>query len=120
MGTANVPHVPPEERLTVDYLGYEDDGIQHLSVRLGFSDPPDLPAALRQAHAAGMIEPPTADVENASYFLSRGSIRRTAAPGMARWRKVLFVVLAHMAANPAAYFQLPPECTCTMGSDVEV
>jgi KUP system potassium uptake protein len=112
--------VPPGERLTFDDPGYENDGIQHLSVRLGFADPPDLPAALRQAHSAGMIEPPTADLDDASYFLSRGSIRRTNAPGMARWRKALFVVLAHMAANPAAYFGLPPDCTVTMGSDVEV
>jgi KUP system potassium uptake protein len=120
MGAANVPHVPPEERLTVDDLGYVDDGIQHLSVKLGFADPPDLPAALHQAHAAGMIEPPGADLDDASYFLSRGSIRRTSAPGMARWRKSLFVGLAHTAANPAAYFNLPPDSTVTMGSDVEV
>jgi KUP system potassium uptake protein len=120
MGAANVPHVPPEERLTVDELGYEDDGIQHLSVKLGFADPPDLPEALRQAHAAGMIETPTADLDDASYFLSRGSIRRTSAPGMARWRKALFVALTHTAANPAAYFNLPPDSTVTMGSDVEV
>jgi KUP system potassium uptake protein len=120
MHATNVPHVPPEERLTVDDLGYEDDGIQHLSVKLGFADPPDLPAALHQAHAAGMIEPPTADLSDASYFLSRGSIRRTSAPGMARWRKALFVGLAHTAANPAAYFGLPPDSTVTMGSDVEV
>jgi KUP system potassium uptake protein len=120
MGAANVPHVPPQDRLTVDDLGYEDDGIQHLSVKLGFADPPDLPAALHQAHAAGMIEPLTADLGDASYFLSRGSIRRTGAPGMARWRKALFVVLAHAAANPAAYFGLPPDRTVTMGSDVEV
>jgi KUP system potassium uptake protein len=120
MGAANVPHVPLEERLTFDGLGYEDDGIQHLSVKLGFADPPDLPAALHQAHAAGLIETPTADLDDASYFLSRGSIRRTSAPGMARWRKALFVALAHTAANPAAYFGLPPDSTVTMGSDVEV
>jgi KUP system potassium uptake protein len=120
MHAGNVPHVPPEQRLTVDDLGYEDDGIQHLSVRLGFADPPDVPAALRQAHAAGMLEPRDCDVDQASYFLSRGAIRRTRAPGMARWRKALFVVLAQAAASPAAYFGLPSECTVTMGSDVEV
>ena len=119
MGTAGVPHVPLEERLTFDDLGYAD-GIQHLSVRLGFADPPDVPAALRQAQAEGMIQPPDADLDSASYFLSRGSIRRTAAPGMARWRKGLFVGLASLAANPAAYFGLPPNSTVTMGSDVEV
>ena len=120
MHASNVPHVPVEERLTVDDLGYADDGIQHLSVRLGFADPPDLPAALRQAHAEGMIDPPTADLDGASYFLSRGSIRRSGAPGMAPWRKALFVGLAHTAANPAAYFNLPPDSTVTMGSDVDI
>jgi KUP system potassium uptake protein len=120
MHAGNVPHVPPENRLTIDDLGYEDDGIQHLSVELGFADPPDIPGALHQAHEHGMIEPQGCDVDGASYFLSRGSIRRTSAPGMARWRKALFVVLAHMAANPAAYFGLPPDATVTMGSDVEV
>ena len=120
MASANVPHVPPGERLTVDELGYGDDGIQHLSVKLGFSDPPDLPAALRQAHEAGLIQPRSADLDDASYFLSRGAVRRTSAPGMARWRKGLFVALTHISANPAAYFRLPPDRTVTMGSDVDV
>jgi KUP system potassium uptake protein len=120
MASANVPHVPPAERLTIDELGYVDDGIQHLSVRLGFADEPDLPAALRQAQAEDLLRPPPVDLDSASYFLSRGSIRRTAAPGMAGWRKALFVVLAKGAANPAAYFNLPPDSTVTMGSDVEV
>jgi len=117
---ANVPHVPAEERLTVDELGYADDGIQHLSVSFGFSDDPDLPKALQQACAAGILETGVADVSEASYFLSRGSIRRTSAPGMARWRKALFVALAHNAADPAAYFALPRDRTVTMGTDVDV
>ena len=37
---------------------------------------------------------------------------------MARWRKALFLVLAHNAADPAAYFGLPADRTVTMGSDV--
>jgi len=119
MGAANVPHVPLEDRLTFDDLGYADDGIQHLSVKLGFSDPPDLPAALRQAQAQGLLAADV-DLDGASYFLSRGSIRRTTAPGMSRWRKALFVALSHTSANPAAYFGLPPDGTVTMGSDVEV
>jgi KUP system potassium uptake protein len=117
---ANVPHIPLEERITVDDLGYTDDGIQHLSVRFGFTDPPNLPEALQQAYAAGMLEPGVVDVERASYFLSRGAVRRTNAPGMARWRKALFVVLAHNAADPAAYFGLPRDRTVIMGSDIDV
>ena len=39
---------------------------------------------------------------------------------MARWRKALFVALAHNAADPAAYFRLPGDRTVTMGSDVDL
>jgi KUP system potassium uptake protein len=117
---ANVPHVPPAERLRIDDLGYEYDGIQHLSVNFGFSDDADLPEALRQACAAGALERGDVNIDDASYFLSRGAIRRTSEPGMARWRKALFVVLAHNAADPAAYFGLPRDRTVTMGSDVNL
>jgi KUP system potassium uptake protein len=117
--TANTPHVPPAEAFSVDDLGYRDDGIQHLSVRFGFSDEPSLPEALRQAHAAGLLDE-VADIADASFFLSRGTIRRTSAKGLARWRKALFVALAHNAADPAAYFDLPGDRTVTMGSDVNI
>jgi KUP system potassium uptake protein len=118
--TANVPHVPPSEAFTLDDLGYDDDGIQHLSVRYGFSDEPDIPRALREACAQGVLGVKATDVGEASYFLSRGAIRRTSAPGLARWRKSLFLVLAHNAADPAAYFALPRDRTVLMGSDVEI
>jgi KUP system potassium uptake protein len=118
--SANVPHIPVEERFQVDHLGHEDDNIQHLSVRFGFSDEPNLAEALHQACELGALTSPTIDAENASFFLSRGQIRRTRAPGMAQWRKVLFLGLAHNAADPAAYFGLPVRRTVTMGSPVDV
>jgi KUP system potassium uptake protein len=118
--TANVPHVPLSEAITLDELGYSDDGIQYLSVRFGFSDEPNLPAALRQACADKLLERGLANVDDASYFLSRGAIHRTAAHGLARWRKALFMALAHNAADPAAYFGLPIDRTLTMGSSVDL
>ncbi|GAB3682012.1 potassium transporter Kup [Angustibacter aerolatus] len=118
--SANVPHVPAAERLTADDLGRADDGIQHLSIRLGFSDQPDLPAALQQACDESVLENAVHDISDASYFVSRGAIRRSRAPGMRGWRKTLFIGLAHNAADPAAYFGLPGSQTVTMGSDVDV
>jgi KUP system potassium uptake protein len=117
---ANVPHVPVSERFTTDSLGDPNDRIQYLAVRFGFSEGPDLPRALAQARDAALLEPGVVDIEHARYFLSRGSIRRTPAPGMAAWRKVLFLFLAHNAADPAAYFKLPPDRTVTMGSSVDL
>jgi KUP system potassium uptake protein len=118
--SANVPHVPVAERFTVDHLGHEDDRIQHLYIRFGFSDEPDMPEALRQACDQGVLEPGILDLPGASFFLSRGPIRRTRARGMAPWRKVLFLALARNAADPAAYFKLPVDRTVTMGSPVDV
>jgi len=114
-----VPHVEPEHRLSGDDLGYTDDGIMHLTVRYGFFDTPDLPAAVRKAKDDGLV-PSEVDPNDTSYFLSRGVLRRTDAPGMSRWRKALFIVLAHNAGDPAEFFQLPRSQTVIMGSDVDV
>jgi len=115
-----VPHVPVGQRLVVDDLGYRDDGIQHVSLRFGFSDAPDLPAALMQASAGGVLDSGPADMADASYFISRASLRRTAVPGMARWRKGLFLFLARNAADRSAFFHLPAGRTITMGTDVDL
>src|SRR3954466_3074369 len=45
--TLRVPHVPDGERVTLDDLGYRDDGLTHLTVRYGFQDTFDIPGALR-------------------------------------------------------------------------
>ena len=114
-----VPHVKPSEQLTADDLGYNDDGIMHLTVRYGFFDTPDLPAAVEKAAAEGLV-PSEVDTDDASYFLSRGALRRTDGAGMSRWRKQLFIVLAHNAGDPAEIFALPRSRTVIMGSDVDV
>jgi len=114
-----VPHVKPEDQLVVDDLGYDDDGIMHLTVRYGFFDSPDLPAAVEKAAADGLI-PFHVDIDDVSYFLSRGALRRTDGAGMSRWRKQLFIVLAHNAGDPAEIFGLPRNQTVIMGSDVDV
>jgi KUP system potassium uptake protein len=114
-----VPYVHHDDRLQIDDLGYDDDGIYHVTVRYGFSEPPDIPQALDQARDEGMLALDV-DPDSASYFLSRASIRATSAPGMNRWRKQLFVALAHNAANPAEVFGLPADRTVVMGTHVEV
>jgi len=120
VGFAQVPHVPPAEAFDYDDLGYADDGIEYLGIRFGFSDDPDIPKALRTACRVGALPIRTEDLTHASYFVSRGAIRTTRTKSMVRWRRSLFVALAHNAADPAARFDLPPLRTVTMGSDVEI
>ncbi|BCJ37247.1 putative potassium transport system protein kup [Actinocatenispora thailandica] len=118
--TTNVPHVPWDKAFTHDDLGYSDDGIEHLNIRIGFSDTPNIPRALRRACVSDAIGVEAKDMARASYFLSRGPVRTTRSRTMAQWRKKLFVALANNAANPAARFQLPRRRTVTMGTDVEI
>jgi KUP system potassium uptake protein len=113
----NVPHVPAGERIDVDPLVYPDDGIVHIEATFGFQDEQDLPDILR--HANGMSDELDIDPDNALYFLSRLSIQQGDEPGLARWRKRLFIGLAHNAANPAAKFCLPEDRTVVMGAHLE-
>jgi KUP system potassium uptake protein len=115
--TLRVPHVPVDERVTVDDLGYRDDGITHMTARIGFMDKIDVPATVRMA--AEHVESEL-DLERASYFLSRISIVMTDAPGMARWRKRLFIAIARNAANPVLLFGLPDDQTVVLSSHIEI
>ncbi len=114
----NVPHVPDEARLSVDDLGFGDDGICHLTARFGFQDDIDLPAALRLAQAAGLEA--SAPLDEPSWFLSKMAIVPTRAPGMALWRKHLFLLLSRNAGSPADFFGLPVDRVVVMGSQVEL
>ena len=114
----NVPHVAAPDRLSVDPLGYTDDGIVHLTVRVGFSDDQDIPARLREAK--GFNPELDFDMDHALYFLSRITIERGADPGLADWRKRMFIGLAHNAATPSHSFRLPADRTVVMGSSIEL
>jgi KUP system potassium uptake protein len=115
---AGVPHVPLDDRLTVDDLGYQDDGITHVTARFGFQDRTDVPAQLERARDA--LEGDV-DLERASYFLSKMTIvPGRSAGGLARWRMKLFLALARNAANPVEYFELPDERTVVMGTHIEL
>ncbi len=115
---ANVPHVPECDRLSIESLGEDHDGILHVTARFGFQDEQDLPAVLRQA--CGVSPELDVDPDEALYFLSRMVLERGRRPGMSSWRKRMFVGMSHNAANPAAYFCLPVGRTVIMGSRIEL
>ena len=114
--TLKVPNVPEREQVTIDDLGYRDDGISHVVARVGFQDEIDVPRILALAVERGLEG--DCDVDQASYFLSRMTIVPTDAPTMRRWRKRLFMAVARNASNPVTYFQLPDDRTVVMGSHV--
>jgi KUP system potassium uptake protein len=116
--TTKAPHVPEQERLVIDDLGYEDDGISHVTARFGFQDTPDVPLTLELARDAGLEA--EVDTDSASYFLSHVDVTPTRGAGMRMWRKRLFVAMARNAASPVEYFRLPADRTVTVGSLIEI
>ena len=110
----NVPHIPLGERIAIDTLGDPYDHISHVALAFGFQDDQDVPAALALAIEQGL----DAELDSAVYFVSKITIHRSDRPGMAGWRKRLFVGLAHNAATPVDYFRLPIGRTVVMGAQV--
>jgi KUP system potassium uptake protein len=119
VNTLKVPHVASRHRVTVDDLGYRDDGITHLTLRYGFQDHINVPRGLRAA--AKHLESDV-DLHAVSYFVSRINIEatRARARGMPLWRKRLFVAIARNAASPVDYFGLPDERTVVVSSHIEL
>ena len=77
-----------------------------------------MPAALRLAKDDGLEG--SVDLGEPSWFLSKMELVPTRAPGMARWRKHLFLALSRNAGSPAAYFGLPADRVIVMGSQIEL
>jgi KUP system potassium uptake protein len=115
--TVSLPHVEPADGFHVEQLGRGRFKIVHVTLRIGYHDSLDVPAALRDCRKQGLL-PRALDLEHASYFVSRITIKPTGAPGMAPWRKKLFIMMARNAASPIDHFGLPSDRTVIMGSQV--
>ncbi|WP_456843758.1 potassium transporter Kup [Cellulomonas sp. P5_C6] len=114
----NVPHIRHVDRVVVDDLGYADDGIVHVCVRVGFNDSQDIPRGL--ALAVGQSPELSLDVDDARYFLSVLTVHVGGAPHRRGWRARLFVWMARNAASRAEVFHLPPERTVVMGANLDL
>jgi KUP system potassium uptake protein len=120
--TSSVPHIPWERRLTVETLGKPKDGVAHVQAVFGFQDRTDFPEVLRRATLArpDLVAESDVEIGQASYFLSRVTLRRTNRPGMAAWRKRLFITLAHNAASQAEFLCLPNDQTVVLSAEISV
>jgi KUP system potassium uptake protein len=116
--TTPAPHVPAEERLQIDDLGYKDDQIIHVTARFGYMDQTNVPGLVPLIRGA-TTESPLHD-DRLSYFVSRIELVQGNTPGMSRWRKHLFIATSRITADAAEYFRLPRERTVIMGSRIEL
>jgi KUP system potassium uptake protein len=110
--TADQPHVPSAERLDFENLG---QGVVRMQVHYGFSQPPNIPVALKLGEYFGI----PLDTEAVIYILGRETlIARRDVPGLPFWQERIFVWLARNAARATAHYHLPEERVLEIGLQV--
>jgi KUP system potassium uptake protein len=114
----NIPHVRHVDRVSFDDLGYTDDGICHVQIRLGFNDSQDVPVGL--SWGKGKSEHFDIDADTARYFVSVLRINATHARGLRGWRHKIFVWLTHNEGDRTVSFHLPPSRTAVMGGSLSI
>lgn len=114
----NVPHIHHVDRASVNDLGFADDGVVHITYRVGFNDSQDVPKALEWA---AMQDPEVSlEPEEARYFLSSLRVSKRDIPTMSRWRRSLYLWLSGLAASRTDVFHLPLERTIVIGGHLEM
>jgi KUP system potassium uptake protein len=116
--TTRVPHVELSAQARVEDLDYLGDDIHYLTLEFGFQDQPDVPAALARVAAHGRLG--EVDISQAIYLVSAITVTRGDGPGLAAWRKRLYLLLARTATSQVATFHLPEHRIVTMGSYIEL
>jgi KUP system potassium uptake protein len=113
VSTEEVPHLPIEERATIEALGAE---FYRVCLRYGFMEEPHVPAALADLKGRGVEFVPM----ETSYFLGRETLIPTSRPGMAIWRERLFWIMSRNARPATSFFHLPPNQVVELGTQVEI
>ena len=111
--TADTPRVKLEEQFAVTSVAA---GIQTLNVRLGYMQTPQVPLLLSQARRQGL----EFDIQNASFFLGRRTLKASARGAMPIWQDYLYIGLHRIAATATAFFHIPSGRVVELGDQVHL
>ncbi len=112
VSAVDVPRVAEAERIEVRGSAR---GIVQVSVRYGFMESPDVPLALERS---GVLQ--GVPGEEITYFVGQATVIRTERPGMARWRKALFIALRLISRPARLHLGLPAAQVVEVGMDIEL
>jgi KUP system potassium uptake protein len=88
----------------------------YVALHFGFSETPDVPAALSRVSVPGFDNDPM----KTTYFIGRESLVIAKKKGMTTWRKELFGFMFNNASSPTHFFRLPPDRVVEIGSQTEL
>lgn len=108
----DVPRVPTAERVQVTQGA---GGFWQVTVRFGFIEVPNLPAALAQARDQGC----PVDLDTAVYFAARDDVVRSKTkPQLSGWRRLLFGLMYRNAVRAVDRFDLPADQVLEVGRQI--
>ncbi len=115
--TSDVPETAPSDRVRIIPLG---QGFWRVVASYGFMQSPNVPQVLEAVDQMGIRCKPM----ETSYFLGRERLipshRRVDEKfRMARWRKVIFAIMARNARSATAFFDIPPNRVVELGTQIE-
>ena len=105
------PWVAPDQRLVLDRC---DETFTRARLCYGYMDTIDVPTDL--ARSPGLIDGPG----GTSFFVGRSAIRFALRPLLPRWMTVIYMFLHRNAADPTAWFNIPPNRVVELGSQIEL
>ncbi|HEV7589257.1 MAG TPA: potassium transporter Kup [Longimicrobium sp.] len=111
--TQEIPHVPEEERVTVETL---EHGFYRIVLAYGFMEEPAVTEALAGVKAGALDLRPA----HTTYFLGRETLIPSKRPGMAMWREHLFALMSRNARTATSFFGLPPNRVVELGAQIEL
>ena len=110
---AEVPRVAAPDRVQ---LSQPVPGFWSVTLSYGFMEQPDIPEALSLCRAAGL----DLKVEETSFIVGREKIVGGRLPGLAPWRKRLFILLHRAMLSATDFFNIPPGRVVELGGQVEI
>lgn len=110
---AHSPRVPRAKRATVHPLG---EGFHQVLLRYGFTETPDVPAALAAITKAEF----GFDPDDAVYVVGNETVIPMEGRSPLALRDRLFAVMHRNATSPIRFFGLPPERVIEVGIQVEM
>ena len=111
--TMDVPRVPDAQRVEVERLG---KGFHTVIAHYGFTEQPDIPAALRACRPHGIAY----DEMETSFFLGRETLIPAQRSTLGRLRRDWFISLSHSASATKTFFRIPPNRAIELGNQIQV
>jgi KUP system potassium uptake protein len=113
ISVAEVPHVSAADRVRLSPLA---PGMWSVALSYGFLEQPDIPEVLPLIAAAGL----EMKVAETSFIVGREKIVAGRKPGLATWRKRLFILLHRAMLSATEFFRIPPGRVVELGGQLEI